>query len=80
LTYPHISCTPCSGPLPTFCHPSPCPIYPCSKGQAACRSSHLGSDSCGCGRGAAWGPRGSMSCCNFCFRGQRASRGCCLIV
>ncbi|XP_069347154.1 keratin-associated protein 12-4 [Eulemur rufifrons] len=81
LTCPHTSCVPCSGPPLACCHPSPCPIYPCSRGRAACLSSHMGcSDSCGCGRGAAWGPPGSTGCCSCCFRGQRTSRGRCLIV
>uniref|UniRef100_A0A8C9ADG4 Uncharacterized protein n=1 Tax=Prolemur simus TaxID=1328070 RepID=A0A8C9ADG4_PROSS len=81
LTCPHTSCVPCSGPPLACCHPSPCPIYPCSRGRAACLSSCMGcSDSCGCGRGAAWGPPGSTGCCRCCFRGQRTSRGRCLIV
>ncbi|XP_063110896.1 uncharacterized LOC122455340 homolog [Cavia porcellus] len=81
LTCPHTYCVSCSGPHPTCCHLSPCPIYPCSEGQAACRSPYLGcSDRCSCSRGAAWVSQGSTGCCNFCFRGQRTSQRCCMIV
>uniref|UniRef100_A0A673T528 Uncharacterized protein n=1 Tax=Suricata suricatta TaxID=37032 RepID=A0A673T528_SURSU len=78
LTCPHSSCIPCAGPHVPCCHPSPCPIYPCSRGPAACTSSCLGcSDSCGCGPGA---PPGSIGRCSRCFRGQRTSQRHCLIV
>ncbi|KAL4839757.1 hypothetical protein H8958_008403 [Nasalis larvatus] len=82
LTCPHNSCVSCSGPPLTCCHPSPCPVYPCSVSRPACLSSRLGcSDSCSCGRGAAWGPPGSLGCCSCCFRGQqRTSQGRCLII
>ncbi|XP_070351165.1 keratin-associated protein 9-8 [Equus asinus] len=80
-TCPHSSCIPCPGPQVTCCHLSPCPNYPCSKGRASCLTSCLGcSDSCGCGRGAAWGPPGSIGRCNCCSRGQRPSQRHCLIV
>ncbi|XP_074230900.1 uncharacterized protein LOC123619506 [Camelus bactrianus] len=80
LTCPHSSCIPCCGPHLTCCHPSPCPMYVCSKGRAPCSSSCLGcSDSYGCGRGAAWGPLGSTGRCSCCFRGQRTSRHCLIV-
>lgn len=78
-TCPHSSCVPCSGPHSTCCHPSPCPIYPRSKGQAACPSSCLGYSD-GCGQGLAWGTPGSIGHCSCCFRGQRTSQRHCLIV
>ncbi|KAM5287658.1 uncharacterized protein ACOB6Z_000452 [Ctenodactylus gundi] len=75
------SCVACSSPHLPCCHPSPCPVYSCSKGQAACRSSCLGcADRCGCGRGSAWVPPGSTGCCGLCFRRQRGSRGHCMII
>lgn len=80
----HSSCVPCSDPHLTYCHPSPCPIYPSAKGQSACPSSCLAySNNCGCGRGPASGPPGSIDHCSCCFKGQRAtrtSRWHCLIV
>ncbi|XP_063120440.1 uncharacterized LOC122455340 homolog [Rattus norvegicus] len=85
-TCPHTYCVLCSSPSTTCCRPSPCPTYSCSGGHClsttACRSSRLGcSSSCSCGRGVAWGPRGSTGCCSVCFRRQRAaSRGLCQII
>ncbi|XP_077024108.1 uncharacterized protein LOC143689976 [Tamandua tetradactyla] len=80
LACPHTSCIPCTGLPLNSSYSSPCPIYR-SKGQAACPSFRLGcGDSCSCGRGAAWASPASTGCCSCCFRGQRTSRGHCLIV
>ncbi|KAF6117165.1 hypothetical protein HJG60_000128 [Phyllostomus discolor] len=80
-THPHRPCVPCSGPHLPCCHPSPCPIYPCTKGLSACPSSCLGySDNCSCGQGPTWGPPGSTGHHSCCFTGQRTSQRHCLIV